>query len=267
MNNRKFEMTLALPCKVEDAWACLSSAQGIANWFAPSVEMQPGEGGHITTKWTDYVQFTEAIVGWEPNRLLRTVWGEAGGPDETVVEFTLEPAAEGTRLHLVHSGFGPEAKWDDFFDSISRGWTYELQSMRHYLSRHKGERRRMLFHWYTTDRSLEQVWEIVLESNCLGLSALVGVSPGGGFSMVDPTGRPMSGTAMIVNLPTDFAGVWSELNDALFRFQLDRSSERPGMINVCLSVSAYDVDESRMDELDSALTDRLSSEFPAQVLA
>ncbi|GAA2605430.1 SRPBCC domain-containing protein [Actinomadura fulvescens] len=104
------EVVLAHP--IERVWAALTTAEGLARWFASVVEIDLRPGGRAFFRWDDDESVaTVAIV--EPPHRFAFRWAIEGLPQEdalrTLVEFTLEPVAEGTRLRLVESGFAQAA--------------------------------------------------------------------------------------------------------------------------------------------------------------
>ena len=105
-----------LPHGPEAIWKTLTSAELMGRWLMAPDGFEPVKGKRFTyqTKpggaWDGVIQceVLEAI----PNRRLVYSWkgGHAdnvgyGAPLDTIVTFTLTPAAKGTRLRLVHSGF------------------------------------------------------------------------------------------------------------------------------------------------------------------
>jgi hypothetical protein len=64
---------------------------------------------------------------------------ELAEDNSTLVEFSLRPEGEFTRLRVVESGFGdlvgPEDEKQRHFDSHRRGWELELGELGEYLVR------------------------------------------------------------------------------------------------------------------------------------
>jgi hypothetical protein len=75
----------------------------------------------------------------EPERLFAFTWHpyaldpekDYSGETPTLVEFTLEPIATGTRLTIVESGFDkvPAHRRDEAFRMNDRGWTAQIQNI------------------------------------------------------------------------------------------------------------------------------------------
>ena len=118
-----FEFDLGHP--PEKVWRALTNPVLLEEWLLPVTGFKPEPGTKFTFQ-------TQPFPGWdgkvdcrvlesEPQRRLSYAWcvgGELGL--DTVVTFTLEPTEEGTRLHLVQSGFKPEQKQN--FGGARYGW-------------------------------------------------------------------------------------------------------------------------------------------------
>jgi hypothetical protein len=76
----------------------------------------------------------------EEPRVFGFTWHIYGLPEDdprrTYVEFTLEPAAAGTRLTVVESGFGQlsDDAYHTAFDGNTQGWASELGELTDYLN-------------------------------------------------------------------------------------------------------------------------------------
>jgi uncharacterized protein YndB with AHSA1/START domain len=143
---RQFQTELELAASPEAVWAALSEAREIARWFAPRVEVVPEVGGRMVWAWGDEVAWPLEIETWEQPRHLRARYASQvddghGGKVPIWVDFHVEGAGGKTKLRLVHSGFGPDARFDQEYDGISRGWPIELCSLRQYVERHQGHER------------------------------------------------------------------------------------------------------------------------------
>src|SRR5512141_1482646 len=98
----KFEITYPHP--PEKVWRALTDSRAIADWLMPN-DFAPrlGHKFMFTSKpqpgW-DGKTYCE-VIELDPPRALAYTW--RGGPIDTVVRFTLEPVAGGTRLRLDHT--------------------------------------------------------------------------------------------------------------------------------------------------------------------
>ena len=140
------ETLIAAP--VERVWTVLTEAEHVGRWFADAgAEIDPRPGGAIVMRWTEHGTVRARIVDLDPPRRFsyRWVpipehWGEE--PDDrnsTLVEFTLAPEGDGTRLRVVESGFegleGTDEQRRSSFADNTEGWEAQLGNAREYAER------------------------------------------------------------------------------------------------------------------------------------
>lgn len=134
------ERVVVLRHPVERVWAALTTAEGLSRWFGSEAELDLRPGGRAFFRWEELDEESVAtIVVVDPPHRFSFRWGMYGVPaddaPQTLVEFTLEPVPEGTRLRLVESGFAQAA--DDAAEAAhkanSHGWTVELADLENYL--------------------------------------------------------------------------------------------------------------------------------------
>ena len=69
---RKHEIEIEIAAPASEVWKALTTAEGIASWFAPGAAVEPGAGGKMTISWGEGMEFTTRIAIWEPERHLQT---------------------------------------------------------------------------------------------------------------------------------------------------------------------------------------------------
>jgi uncharacterized protein YndB with AHSA1/START domain len=136
----RIERTVELGHRPEVVWDALTTAEGLASWLGDRATVDLRPGGAATAHWTAEDATAEIRVERvEPFRVFGFTWRVDGMPPEdprrTYVEFTLEPTASGTRLHLVESGFAqlPDEGHRRGHASHEEGWTHELGDLVAYL--------------------------------------------------------------------------------------------------------------------------------------
>jgi uncharacterized protein YndB with AHSA1/START domain len=107
------------PAKVFDA---LINPAELDRYVATKAVVEPVTGGKVDFGWGGG---PIKILEVERDRKLSYSW-QHGAEPETVVTWTLEGSAGGTRLTLVHSGFGADRITDDY----TTGWLYFVSSMK-----------------------------------------------------------------------------------------------------------------------------------------
>ena len=140
------ETLIAAP--VERVWAVLTEGEHVGRWFSDAgaeIDLQPG--GEMVLRWAEHGIGRARVVDVEPPRrfsyrwaAIREHWGEE--PDDrnsTLVEFTLAPEGDGTRLRVIESGFealeGTDEQRRRAFEGNTEGWETQLENVRGYAQR------------------------------------------------------------------------------------------------------------------------------------
>ena len=140
------ETVIAAP--VERVWEVLTEAKHVGRWFSDAgaeIDLRPG--GAIVLRWAEMGVGRARVVDVDPPRrftyrwaAIREHWGEE--PDDrnsTLVEFTLTPEGDGTRLRVVESGFASLATSEEQrarnHASNTGGWRQELDELREHAAK------------------------------------------------------------------------------------------------------------------------------------
>jgi uncharacterized protein YndB with AHSA1/START domain len=240
---RAFETSIDIDASPDDVWRALTEAQELMRWFALEARVVPGPGGSVFLSWGDEAWSSEdRIEAWEPGRRLRlvheqTTFDADGRPTPAEVtaarpisiEFTLETRQGGTRLRVVHSGFGQGADWDDELEGVGVGWRSELRSLRHYLTRHRGRDRHAGWARLSTPLSQAEVWRRLLGPDGFTIQADAR-DAGRPFTVRTGWGDALSGTVQLWIPDRDFSGITREHDDGLFRVATHRAAGRTGVM-------------------------------------
>jgi uncharacterized protein YndB with AHSA1/START domain len=135
------EILVAVP--PERLWEILTRPEHIREWFMDSqVDLRPG--GEMLLTSEEFGKTHAVVEKVDPPRTFAYRW--ARHPDlpvaegtSTLVEFTLTPEGDGTRLRVVESGFdkldtSPEEAERNHADNTS-GWTEMLRRVADYAER------------------------------------------------------------------------------------------------------------------------------------
>jgi uncharacterized protein YndB with AHSA1/START domain len=137
------ETVIAAP--VERVWAVLTEAEHIGQWFGDAgaeIDLRPG--GLLTMRWEEYGTFLARVERVEPHSLFSYRWArpadeEPRAGNSTLVEFTLSPEGDRTRLRVVESGFrsleAPDDEKETFAAENVEGWIHELGDLEAYVAR------------------------------------------------------------------------------------------------------------------------------------
>ena len=139
MTTDRIERETTIEAPVERVWELLTEAEHLGAWFGDAgaeIDLRPG--GAMALSFEEHGTVRARVERVEPQRLFAYRWASAmdAEPAEgasTLVEFTLEPAGDGTLLRVVESGF---AALDVPAEDIERrirentgGWEQQLRNV------------------------------------------------------------------------------------------------------------------------------------------
>ena len=146
----RIEKRIELNAPIARVWRALTDYKEFGEWFRVKLEnpFVPGQltRGSITHPGYEHLKFEVAVKSMEPERYFAFTWHpfaidpaqDYSKETPTLVEFTLEPMAGGTRLRVVESGFDrlPAHRRDTAFRSNEGGWEIQMQNIAQYLDQH-----------------------------------------------------------------------------------------------------------------------------------
>jgi uncharacterized protein YndB with AHSA1/START domain len=136
MHPDRIEHELDIDAPIDVVWRLITEPRHIASWFTDTVELDVRPGGLGRFGWTDKATNRAAtvnvqVVAVDPPRLFSFRWDFPAGarPDESnapLVEFTLEPSGDATRLKLVESGLVAVVRSAEsraaYYEEHAEGW-------------------------------------------------------------------------------------------------------------------------------------------------
>lgn len=144
--SKSHENIIDIKATPEQVFRAITEASEIAKWFAPIARVDPRVGGEYFFSWGPGMEGSTTITAWDPYTHFGTcsersiTYGSTGKPVDTgvvrsmAVDYYIEAVGDGvTRLRLVQSGFGPEAAWNDEFESTKTGWADFLKKLKEIL--------------------------------------------------------------------------------------------------------------------------------------
>ena len=143
----RIEKTIVLRAPRSRVWRALTDAGEFGTWFRAEMEGPFEEGrtarGRITYPGYEHLTMEVMVERMEPERLFSFRWHPGAvepGFDyskepRTLVSFTLEEVAEGTRLTLVESGFDrlPTERRETAWRENDQGWTEQMENVRRHV--------------------------------------------------------------------------------------------------------------------------------------
>ena len=131
----RIERTVTLGRAPLEVWQALTTAEGLSAWFGEQASIDLRPGGAATMTFSGGMTVDMRIERVERPSVFAYTWRLPDLPDDdprrTYVEFTLEPAGDGTVLRVVETGFAqlPVVSRSHTYDSHSEGWSRELAEL------------------------------------------------------------------------------------------------------------------------------------------
>jgi len=142
------EKRIELKATVSRVWRALTDYRNFGEWFRVRIDgpFVPGEVSRGNITWPGYEHYKwEAVVkAIEPERLFSFTWHpyaldqsrDYSQETPTLVEFRLEPTANGTLLTVTESGFDkiPEDRRAEAFRMNDGGWAQQVVNIERYVA-------------------------------------------------------------------------------------------------------------------------------------
>jgi uncharacterized protein YndB with AHSA1/START domain len=135
MTTDRIAREVRIGAPIERVWAVLTEPEHVGAWFGNGdpIEMDLRPGGVMVIDHGHHGCYPMLIVAVDPPRAFSYRWASAypgvtaTEGNSTLVEFTLEPADDGTLLRVVESGFDQlsipaEREESAGYESHSEGW-------------------------------------------------------------------------------------------------------------------------------------------------
>ena len=139
----RIEKTIEMKAPVSRVWRALTDFREFGTWFRVQLDgpFKPGQvsRGQMTYPGYEHLKWEAVVQKMEPERLFSFTWHpyaidpktDYTGEPQTLVEFTLEKTATGTRLRVVESGFDkvPASRRAEAFRMNDGGWAQQMQNI------------------------------------------------------------------------------------------------------------------------------------------
>lgn len=148
----RIEKRIEIRAPVSRVWRALTDHREFGEWFrvkldGPFVAGQVSRG-HMTYPGYEHIRWEAVVQKMEPERLFSFTWPHPKSFEKTdqpvdysteprtLVEFRLEPTAEGTLVIVTESGFDklPEDRRLEAFRRNEGGWTEQMKNLNGYVA-------------------------------------------------------------------------------------------------------------------------------------
>ena len=137
----RIEREIVVAAPPERLWEILTRPEHIARWFMMESQVDLRPGGAMVLTSEEFGKFQGVVETVDPPRVFSYQW--ARHPDTpvaegtaTLVEFTLTPEGDGTRLRVVETGFAStdavRVDQERHAEANSQGWLQVLDTLRKY---------------------------------------------------------------------------------------------------------------------------------------
>jgi uncharacterized protein YndB with AHSA1/START domain len=246
-DTRSVTLAVQIDASPDAVWRALTEPAELVRWFSLTASVVPGPGGHLHLHWGEASFDLMPILAWEPERRLSIGMAKPAGappPEHVVTDFLIEehPSGRYTTVRIVAHGFDADARWDDFFDGIRRGWRHEIESLRHYLEHHPGRARHVAWARRTIAGDAAAIWTRLAGPRRMAID-------GARYRWTAPDGSIVTGDICINEPPLDFTGTVDGWRDGLLRIQLEPSRDA---WSVACWLAAWRVEPERLLAVQSA---------------
>lgn len=257
INTRDIVQELFIKAPPQQIWQAFTEGGHIQNWFAAEATSAPGVGGFINLVWdtakSDSGQHC-VITEWQPEQRLVMSWRDApDGEHPLPIEVVLTAQDGGTLFRLTHSGFLSDASWDEEFESHSRGWTYELKSLRHYVEQTFGQTRTLLLERIPMQDNWQDQWPVLVGSSGL-IQVAEGLADATECLLGLPTGEHSRAQVLNALSEKDFAVVVDALQGGVIRLTFETFAGGP---ELWFWTSSWQLDETALRAVVQPWYDRV----------
>lgn len=129
------ERTILIAAPIERVWDIVTTPEHMGQWFGDAGAERDGDV--IRMRWEEYGEAELRIVRDEAPHAFAYRWdANVAGIGDTLVEFTLAPEGDGTRVRVVESGWTSlrttEPEQARLREGNIRGWEHELGDLERY---------------------------------------------------------------------------------------------------------------------------------------
>ena len=141
----RIEREISIDAPLDRVWSVITEAEHIGRWFGDAgakIDLRPG--GRFSCTWAQHGTVLGVVERVEPPRFFSYRWARPVGEEvrsgnSTLVEFSLTPEGDRTRLKVVESGFrdldGTDEARAKYVEENTGGWKSELAELAEYAAK------------------------------------------------------------------------------------------------------------------------------------
>ncbi|MEM1229891.1 MAG: SRPBCC family protein [Pseudomonadota bacterium] len=133
---RVVSQRLTVKVPIARAWALLTTAEGMNQWFTSDATVDPAPGGRLVFRWDHLppgagpLELFGRVRRYEPERCFAFDWQADSGTYDLYCQIDFESVPEGTRIVLEETGFQDTPLGLQDLLNRQGGWAQELTALR-----------------------------------------------------------------------------------------------------------------------------------------
>ena len=149
MDNNRIEKRVELRAPVSRVWKALTDHREFGEWFRVKINgpFKVGEvsSGHITWPGHEHLKWEVIVKAINPENYFAFTWhpyavdpkADYSKETPTLVEFTLDPTANGTLLTVIETGFDkiPAGRALEAFRMNDNGWAQQMKNIEAHVTK------------------------------------------------------------------------------------------------------------------------------------
>jgi uncharacterized protein YndB with AHSA1/START domain len=129
-SKRKIRKNVVIETTPEAAFEAVTHASELREWFSDEAWTAVRPGGRYDVRWNQGYRADGRFTKLDPPRRATITWHGTGEPGETKIKFKVKPVEEGTKVTVIHSGFGAGDEWDKAVAQSEKGWHAGLENLK-----------------------------------------------------------------------------------------------------------------------------------------
>lgn len=129
MADEQLAFDLTLDAAPVDVFYAFATAQGWRNWMCDSARFEPRAGGSYQLAWSSGWFTSGSVKKIVPGAGLELTWRGKDDAGMTEVSINLEAHNGGTKLSILHQGFGESEAGNNALQEARKGWEMGLENL------------------------------------------------------------------------------------------------------------------------------------------
>jgi uncharacterized protein YndB with AHSA1/START domain len=140
--------SISLRCNAQKAFEMFIANQHLEKWLTKLADVEPKTGGKYELFWNPEDKNNDSTIGckvlaiengkfiafeWKGPKQYKHFMNNAKPLTHVIVFFI--PSAEGTEVHLLHTGWRDSLEWEEARQWFDNAWTNALEELQKYVNK------------------------------------------------------------------------------------------------------------------------------------